>query len=109
MNAFTISINQSKCMVRHGAANKIKYFRVLLYTRSQAESRYNFGKDQGLARGKREKEKGNAQIWRVEKRKNSTPKIRDVTSSLRRVSNKTKSNEPRHPLLVEQALCSGPH
>jgi hypothetical protein len=96
-------------MVRHGAANKIKYFRVLLYTRSQAESRYNFGKDQGLARGKREKEKGNAQIWRVEKRKNSTPKIRDVTSSLRRVSNKTKSNEPRHPLLVEQALCSGPH
>jgi hypothetical protein len=39
-------------MVRHGAANKIKYFRVLLYTRSQAESRYNFGKDQGLARRK---------------------------------------------------------
>jgi hypothetical protein len=39
-------------MVRHGAAHKIKYFRVLLYTRSQAESRYNFGKDQGLARGK---------------------------------------------------------
>jgi hypothetical protein len=66
-------------MVRHGAANKIKYFRVLLYTRSQAESRYNFGKDQGLARGKREKEKGNTRIWRVEKRKNSTPKIRDVT------------------------------
>jgi hypothetical protein len=26
--------------------------RVLLYTRSQAESRYNFVKDQGLARGK---------------------------------------------------------
>jgi hypothetical protein len=23
---FTISINQNKCMVRHGAANKIKYF-----------------------------------------------------------------------------------
>jgi hypothetical protein len=57
MNAFTISINQNKCMVRYGAANKIKYFRVLLYTRSQAESRYNFGKDQGLARGK-EKKKG---------------------------------------------------
>jgi hypothetical protein len=52
MNAFTISINQNKCMVQHGAANKIKYFRVLLYTRSPAESRYNFGKDQGLARGK---------------------------------------------------------
>jgi hypothetical protein len=56
MNAFTNSTNQNKCMVRHGAANKIKHFRVLLYTRSQAESRYNFGKDQGLARGK-EKER----------------------------------------------------
>jgi hypothetical protein len=43
-------------MVRHGATNKIKYFRVLLYTRSQAESRYNFGKGQGLAWGK-EKER----------------------------------------------------
>jgi hypothetical protein len=56
MNAFTNSINPNRCMVRHGAANKIKYFRVLLYTRSQAESRYNFGKDQGLAREK-EKER----------------------------------------------------
>jgi hypothetical protein len=52
MNAFTISFNPNKCMVRHGAANKIKYFRVLFYTRSQAETRYNFGKDQGLARRK---------------------------------------------------------
>jgi hypothetical protein len=42
---------------------KIKYFRVLLYTRSQAESHYNFGKDQGLARGKGKKGKGNARIW----------------------------------------------
>jgi hypothetical protein len=57
MNAFAIKINQSKCMVRHGAANKIKYFRVLLYTGSQAESRYNFGKDQGLARGKGKKKR----------------------------------------------------
>jgi hypothetical protein len=40
----------------------------LLYTRSQAKSRYNFGKGQGLARGK-EKGKGNARIWRVKKRK----------------------------------------
>jgi hypothetical protein len=31
--------------------------RVLLYTRAQAESRYNFGKDQGLARGKGKKER----------------------------------------------------
>jgi hypothetical protein len=44
-------------MVRHGESHKIKYFRVLLYMGSQAESRYNFGKDQGLARRKREKER----------------------------------------------------
>jgi hypothetical protein len=31
---------------------EIKYFRVLLYTISQAESRYNFGNGQGLAKGK---------------------------------------------------------
>jgi hypothetical protein len=45
---------QSKkvCMVRHGASPKIKYFKVLLYTRSKAKTRCNFGKDQGLARGK---------------------------------------------------------
>jgi hypothetical protein len=58
MNAFTISINQNKSMVRHGAANQNKVFaRVLLYMGSQAESRYNFGKDQGLARGKGKKER----------------------------------------------------
>jgi hypothetical protein len=55
---------------------KIKYFRVLLYTRSQAESRYYFGNGQGLAKGKK-KGKGNTRIWRVKKRnkKNSTPKF----------------------------------
>jgi hypothetical protein len=52
MNAFTILTNQNRCMVRHGAANKIKHFRVLLYTRSKAKTRYNFEKDQGLARRK---------------------------------------------------------
>jgi hypothetical protein len=52
MNAFIFSNNQKGCTVRHGASNKIKYFRVLLYMGSQAESRYNFGKDQGLARRK---------------------------------------------------------
>jgi hypothetical protein len=52
MNAFTFSNNQKGCTVQHGASNKIKYFRVLLYMGSQAESRYNFGKDQGLARRK---------------------------------------------------------
>jgi hypothetical protein len=52
MNAFTFSNNQKECTVRHGASSKIEYFRVLLYRISQAESRYNFGKDQGLARRK---------------------------------------------------------
>jgi hypothetical protein len=28
---------------------------------------------------------------------------------LRWVTNKTKSNEPQHPPLIEQALCLGPH
>jgi hypothetical protein len=55
MNAFTFLNNQKVCMVRHGASHKIKYFRVLLYMGSQAESRYNFGKDQGLARRKGKK------------------------------------------------------
>jgi hypothetical protein len=52
MNAFTFSNNQKECMVWHGASSKIKYFRVLLYMGSQAESQYNFGKGQGLARRK---------------------------------------------------------
>jgi hypothetical protein len=52
MNVFTFSNNQKGCTIRHGASNKIKYFRVLLYMGSQAESRCNFGKDQGLARRK---------------------------------------------------------
>jgi hypothetical protein len=62
MNAFTFSNNQKECMVRHGASNKIKYSRVLLYMRSQAKTRYNFGKGQGLAREKG-KGKGNTRIW----------------------------------------------
>jgi hypothetical protein len=34
-----------------------KIFLGFTYTRSQAESRYNFGKDQGLARRKEKKER----------------------------------------------------
>jgi hypothetical protein len=44
MNAFTFSNNQKGCMVRHGASNKIEYFRALLYMGSQAESRYTLEK-----------------------------------------------------------------
>jgi hypothetical protein len=42
-------------MVRHGASLKIKCFKVLLYTRSKAKTRYNFGKGQGLAREREKK------------------------------------------------------
>jgi hypothetical protein len=49
---------QSKvCMVRHGASHEIKCFKVLLYTRSKAKTRCDFGKDQGLARRKGKKER----------------------------------------------------
>jgi hypothetical protein len=75
MNAFTFSNNQKGCMVRHGASNKIKYFRVLLYMRSQAESRYNFEKDQGLARGK-EKERVTPEFGEGKEEKNLPPKFR---------------------------------
>jgi hypothetical protein len=44
-------------MVRHGASHKIKCFKVLLYTRSKAKTRCDFGKDQGLARRKGKKER----------------------------------------------------
>jgi hypothetical protein len=60
MNAFTFLNNQKYAwfgMVHHP---KIKYFKVLLYTGSKAKTRYNFGKDQGLAREREKKEKGNA-------------------------------------------------
>jgi hypothetical protein len=45
----SIKINAWFGMVQQ---TKIKYFRVLLYTGTQAESRYSFGNDQDLARGK---------------------------------------------------------
>jgi hypothetical protein len=45
------------------------------YTRCRANSRYNFWKRSRLSEEKREKGKGNARIWRVKKRKNSTPKF----------------------------------
>jgi hypothetical protein len=44
-------------MVRHGASHKIKCFKVLLYTRSKAKTRCDFGKDQGLARRKGKNER----------------------------------------------------
>jgi hypothetical protein len=76
MNGFTISINQNKCMVRHGATNQNKVFLGFCFTRDlKPNPAITLEKGQGLARGK-EKGKGNARIWRVKKRKNSTPKLR---------------------------------
>jgi hypothetical protein len=54
---FHILINQKKCMVWHGASQKIKRFKVLLHTRSKAKTRCDFGKDQGLARRKGKEER----------------------------------------------------
>jgi hypothetical protein len=65
--------HQKVCMVRHGASHKIKYFRVLLYMGSQAESRYNFGKDQGLARRKRENERVTLEFGEGKEEKNLPP------------------------------------
>jgi hypothetical protein len=63
-------------MVRHGASSKIKYFRVLLYMGSQAESRYNFGKGSRLSEEKREKERVTPEFGEGKEEKNSTPKFR---------------------------------
>jgi hypothetical protein len=56
MNGFTVSLNQRNAWFGMVQQTKESISRVLLYTRSQAESLYNFGKDQGLARRKGKKE-----------------------------------------------------
>jgi hypothetical protein len=52
MNAFTFSNNQKGCTARHGASNKIKYFRVFALHGIPSQIPLYFGKDQGLARRK---------------------------------------------------------
>jgi hypothetical protein len=47
----------------------------LLYTGSKAKTRYNFGKDQGLAR-EREKKRVTPEFGERKEEKNSTPKFR---------------------------------
>jgi hypothetical protein len=80
MKAFTFSINQKVCMVRHGASHKIKYFKVLLYMRSKAKTRCDFGKDQGLARRKGKKERVTPEFGERKKKK-FYPQIQGVTWS----------------------------
>jgi hypothetical protein len=67
-------------MVRHGALHKIKCFKVLLYARSKAKTRCDFGKDQGLARRKGKKERVTPEFGEGKEEKNSTPQIQGVTA-----------------------------
>jgi hypothetical protein len=57
-----------ECIVRHGASNNIKQFRVFSLYGNSKPNPASFGKDQGLARGKR-KRKGNARILASEEKK----------------------------------------
>jgi hypothetical protein len=96
MKAFTFLINQKVCMVRHGASHKIKCFKVLLYTRSKAKTRCDFGKDQGLARRKGKKERVTPEFGERKEEKNSTPKFRALQSVVQNIKNK----ETIHAYLV---------
>ena len=68
-------------MVRHGASSKIKYFRVLLYMGSQAESRYTLERSR-FSEEKREKERVTPEFGEGKEEKNSTPKFRALQSGL---------------------------
>jgi hypothetical protein len=61
------------CMVRHGASHEIKCFKVLLYTRSKAKTRCDFGKDQGLARRKGKKERVTPEFGERKEEENLPP------------------------------------
>jgi hypothetical protein len=65
-------------MVRHGASHKIKCFKVLLYTRYKAKTRFDFGKDQGLAR-EREKKRVTPEFGERKEEKKFYPQIQGVT------------------------------
>jgi hypothetical protein len=82
MKAFIFLIHQKVCMVRHGASHKIKCFKVLLYTRSKAKTRCDFGKDQGLARRKGKKERVTPEFGERNEEKKFYPQIQGVTAAL---------------------------
>ena len=83
-------------MVRHGASPKIKYFKVLLYTGSKAKTRYDFGKDQGLAR-EREKNKRVTPEFGERKEEKILPQIQGVTNL-----SPLKESRPRDSGLVSK-------
>ena len=66
-------------MVRHGASHKIRCLKVLLYTRSKAKTRYDFGKDQGLARRKGKKGRVTPEFGERKEEKKFYPQIQGVT------------------------------
>jgi hypothetical protein len=68
-------------MVRHGASHKIKCFKVLLYTRSKAKTRCDFGKDQSLARRKGKKERVMPEFGERKEEKKFYHQIQGVTST----------------------------
>jgi hypothetical protein len=72
-------------MVRHGASHKIKCFKVLLYTRSKAKTRCDFGKDQGLARRKGKKERVTPEFGERKEEK-ILPQIQGVTEGQPRLA-----------------------
>jgi hypothetical protein len=94
MKAFTFLINQEVCMVWHDASHKIKYFKVLLYTRSKAKTRCDFGKDQGLARRKGKKERVTPEFGERKEEK-ILPQIQGVTTHKQLADISTKPLDER--------------
>jgi hypothetical protein len=81
MNAFALSKQSKEMQGSAWCIKQHKVFRVFLTREIQTESRENFGKGQGLARGKR-KGKGNARILASKEKKKFNCKIRGVTTVL---------------------------
>jgi hypothetical protein len=96
MNAFALSKQSKEMQGSAWCIKQHKVFRVFLTREFQAELRYNFGKSQGLARAKR-KRKGNARIWRVKKRKNSTAKFGALQDGSTGPSEVQSPKTPRKP------------
>ena len=75
MNAIALSKQSKEMQGSAWCIKQHKVFRVFLTRKFQAELRYNFGKDQGLAR-EREKKRVTPEFGERKEEKNSTPKFR---------------------------------
>jgi hypothetical protein len=78
MHAFALSKQSKEMQGSAWCIKQHKVFRVFIRTGIPNRIPLNFGKGQGLARGK-EKEKVTPEFWRVKKRKKFNCKIRGVT------------------------------